>query len=75
MTGKVFKSSNGMEIIIDQVDGFGKNPGLWVKQPDSNVRIKMASFGSEKKAKIFILYLAEFCGAVYEPNGGTNNEL
>lgn len=42
-------------ISISQVDGFGKRPGLWVK--DKNRMIKVASFGSDEKARLFIEYL------------------
>lgn len=42
-------------ISISQVYGFGKRPGLWVN--DKNRMIKVASFGSDEKAKLFIDYL------------------
>ena len=42
-------------ISVSQVDGFGKNPSLWIH--DKNSMIKVASFGSEEKAKIFSQYL------------------
>ena len=50
---------NGKAIVIDQVDGFGKNPSLWIKT-EPNSLLKLASFGNEEKAQIFIDYLAEF---------------
>lgn len=42
-------------VSVSQVDGFGKNPSLWVH--DKNSMIKVASFGSEEKAKMFMSYL------------------
>ncbi len=42
-------------IAVEQIDGFGKKPGLWIHH--GNQAIKMASFGSEEKAKIFKQYL------------------
>ena len=63
MKGVKFATKRGHEIVIEQVDGFGKNPSLWVRTPiDGNVRIKLASFGNETKAQFFIDYLTEFLG-------------
>ena len=62
MIGQKIVSSNGLEIIIEQVDGFGKNPGLWIKLENDNARVKLASFGSEKKDEMFVDYLAKFYG-------------
>lgn len=42
-------------ITVEQIDGFGKRPGLWIRR--GNTMRKMASFGSEEKAKIFEQYL------------------
>ena len=42
-------------ISVSQVDGFGKNPSLWVH--NKNTLIKVASFGSEEKSKMFMEYL------------------
>ena len=42
-------------ISVKQLDGFGKNPGLWIH--DGNCAIKVASFGSAKKAQDFMSYL------------------
>ena len=42
-------------ISVSQVDGFGKKPSLWIH--DKNSMIKVASFGSEEKAKMFMDYL------------------
>ena len=43
------------KISVEKIDGFGKNPGLWVHK--GNQAYKMASFGSEGKAKLFEAYL------------------
>lgn len=42
-------------ISVSQVDGFWKRPSLWVH--DKNCMVKVASFGSEEKAKLFLNYL------------------
>ena len=42
-------------ISVEQIDGFGKNPGLWIHH--GNTAVKMASFGSEEKAERFVKYL------------------
>ena len=42
-------------ISVYQVDGFGKRPSLWIRS--KNCMLKVASFGSEEKAKLFISYL------------------
>ena len=43
-------------ISVEQVDGFGKNPGLWIEC--NNVAVKVASFGNAEKAELFQNYLA-----------------
>ena len=43
---------------VSQVDGFGKRPSLWVH--NKNTMIKVASFGSEEKAEMFLKYLDWF---------------
>ena len=42
-------------ICVSQVDGFGKRPSLWVN--NKNSMMKVASFGSDEKAKLFMKYL------------------
>lgn len=42
-------------ISVEKIDGFGKNPGLWIHH--NNVATKVASFGSDEKAKRFTEYL------------------
>ena len=44
-------------ISIEQVDGFGIKPGLWVFDSGTNTFVKVASFGSTKKAEEFRQYL------------------
>lgn len=55
-------------ISVEKVDGFGKNPGLWIHK--GNEAVKVASFGNSKKAEIFIRYLDYmFLIDGKEPNG------
>lgn len=42
-------------ISVRAIEGFGKNPGLWIHR--SNEAIKVASFGSQEKAELFLRYL------------------
>lgn len=51
---------NDVLISIEKVEGFGKNPGLWIGTEDPNIRVKMASFGSEDKAATFCKWLEYF---------------
>ena len=44
------------------IDGFGKNPGLWIRSQTENAVIKVASFGSKEKANMFVDYLMKFLG-------------
>ena len=43
---------------VSQIDGFGKRPSLWVH--NKNTMIKVASFGSEEKAEMFLKYFDWF---------------
>lgn len=52
-------------IAVQQVDGFGKNPSLWVGT-DKGV-FKMASFGNDLKAEMFIEWLDYFLGTDDKP--------
>lgn len=38
-------------ISVEQIEGFGKKPGLWIVT--GNEFVKVASFGSEQKALLF----------------------
>ena len=40
-------------IEVSKVDGFGKNPGLWIGTKNPNTVSKVASFRSEDKAELF----------------------
>lgn len=42
-------------ISIEQVDGFGKNPSLFIH--NKNTAVKVASFGNKEKADAFKKYL------------------
>lgn len=53
-------------ISVCQVDGFGKRPSLWVH--NKNCMIKVASFGSEEQAKMFLEYLDWFLLINGEPS-------
>ena len=49
-------------ISVGQVDGFGKNPSLWIGTESTNERVKVASFGSYEKAKLFTKWLDYIVG-------------
>lgn len=53
---------NGVNISVETVDGFGKNPGLWIGTANPNMSVKVASFGSEDKAKLFCKWLEYITG-------------
>lgn len=53
---------NDVLISIEKVEGFGKNPGLWIGTKDPNMRVKVASFGNEDKAEMFCKWLEYFLG-------------
>lgn len=56
-------SRGKIEISVEQIDGFGKNPGLWIKSlAEENAMIKVASFGSFEKAQIFEMHLQKLLG-------------
>lgn len=42
-------------VSVKQIDGFGKNPSLWIHY--KNEAFKVASFKNEENAKLFISYL------------------
>lgn len=52
---------------VYKVDGFGKNPGLWIGTRDPNMTWKVASFGSEEKAQSFIEWFEYMAGLRTEP--------
>lgn len=49
-------------ISVEKIDGFGKKPGLWIGTKDPNQLVKVASFGSEDKAKQFEKWLRYIIG-------------
>lgn len=64
MVKRVVKySRKGVSISVETIDGFGKNPGLWIGTENPNMRVKVASFGSEDKARLFIKWLDYILGA------------
>lgn len=57
--------SKGTVIIcVEQIDGFGKMPGLWIgkKSETENWQCKVASFGSEHRAQDFCDWLQYMFG-------------
>lgn len=52
----------GATISVEQIDGFGKNPGLWIGTDDPNRMVKVASFGSEEKARLFCNWMDYLIG-------------
>ena len=59
VTGMCFSKGNKM-IRIEQFDRFEKRPVLYVGE--GNKLLKVASFGSEEQARIFVDTLKEFFG-------------
>ena len=55
-------------ISIERVEGFGKNPGLWVGTERGTT--KVASFKDEASAAKFCTYLKYFLSDLMEPNKG-----
>ena len=49
-------------ISIEHIEGFGKNPGLWIGR--NNVQVKVASFSSQEKAEAFCKWLSFIVGAI-----------
>ena len=55
-------NKGGVIITVEKIDGFGKNPGLWIGTEDPNELVKVASFGSEDKARLFCKWLEYMFG-------------
>ena len=53
----------GVIVSVEQIDGFGKNPGLWIGTDNPNMLVKVASFGSTDKARLFVKWLDYIIGA------------
>lgn len=70
-----------VSISVHQLDGFGKNPALWIGTDNPNQTVKVASFGSEDKAKLFCKWLEYILGftndektVTWETKGVEKNE-
>ena len=48
---------NDVMISVEQIDGFGKNPGLWIGTENPNQMVKVASFRNEDMAQMFCKWL------------------
>lgn len=48
---------NDVMISVEQIDGFGKNPGLWIGTENPNQMVKVASFRNEDMARTFCKWL------------------
>ena len=55
---------NGLIIFVKKIDGFGKNPGLWIGTENSNQLVKVASFGNEDKAQLFCKWFEYLTGII-----------
>lgn len=53
---------NDVSISVEQINGFGKNPGLWIGTDNPNQMVKVASFGNEDKAKLFCKWFEYITG-------------
>ena len=51
-----------VSISVHQLDGFGKNPSLWIGADEPNQMVKVASFGSKDKADTFCKWLKYLLG-------------
>lgn len=58
-----YKRGN-VRISIEKIDGFGKNPSLWVGTDNPNQMVKVASFGNERKAKAFCKWIEYIIGFI-----------
>ena len=55
-----------VSISVHQLDGFGKNPALWIGTDEPNQMVKVASFGNEDKARKFCKWLDYMLGLTDE---------
>jgi hypothetical protein len=51
-----------ISISVYQLDGFGKKHALWIGTEEPNQIVKVATFGSEDKAKLFCKWLEYLLG-------------
>lgn len=65
----VYKKGSAV-ISVEKVEGFGKNPGLYIGTVNDkkNEFYKVASFGSDDKAKTFCKWFEYFMGLEKEEN-------
>ena len=61
VSGMTYKRG-GVSISVYQLDGFGKKPALWIGTEYPNRTVKVASFGSEDKARLFCNWLEYMLG-------------
>lgn len=59
---RFINNDNNTEISVEQVKGFGKKPGLWIKKEIDGVTtlVKMATFSNDKTAEEFVEYFTKF---------------
>ena len=53
-------------IAVQTIEGLGKNPGLWIGTNNPNGVWKVASFGSEDKARTFCKWFEYMIGLTKE---------
>lgn len=61
----------GVSISVEQIDGFGKNPALWIGTDDPNQQVKVASFGNPDKAELFCKWMDYMLGISNDEKGVT----
>ena len=67
-----YKRGN-VSISVHQLDGFGKNPALWIGTDNPNQMVKVASFGSKDKADQFCKWLEYLLGFSHDGQAVTWN--
>ena len=53
-------------VAVKTIDGFGKNPGLWIGTKYPNQMVEVALFGNEDDAKLFEKWLKYIIGTSSE---------
>lgn len=53
-------------VSVEKIDGFGKNPGLWIGTKYPNQMVEVALFGNEDDAKLFEKWLKYIIGTSSE---------
>lgn len=61
-------------ISVEKVDGLGKYPGLYVGTNSPNAVWKVASFGSDDKAKTFIKWFEYMIGLTKDAPEGVGGD-